>query len=279
MNKEQLREEVSGLIEKIRMDWARIKKSSQEFHRIDKDIIIDDIRRLYDLIYEVDLGKTETENRKMPDPVPVNEIVVDEAEIQGVVNSNPEQSETGSSGSFQDSMEDKISSDAGTGEEEQFRFKQQIVENIEFEVVNSSKELELTDQKESVAPKSGQKDIKDTPSVSKHQPKNTLDLFTATKTIADVFQNGMDNSVAARMQHNPIKDIKTAIGINDKFLFINTIFRGEISAYNKAIDRLNLLPDYYLALHFIDELKTDYGKEDNVVSFAKLMDIVKRKYL
>jgi len=277
MNKEQLREEVSGLIEKIRMDWIRIKNSSQEFHRIDKDIIINDIRRLYDLIYEIDLEKPDPENRKMPEPV--NKMVVDETEIQDTVISNPEKMETGSTLDLPDSRENGTSSDGAIVEEEHFRFEQQIVESIEFEVLNSPGEKDTAGPKEEVSTKSGQKEIKSTPPTSKQQPKNTLDLFTATKTIADTFQNGTDNSVAARMQHNPIKDIKTAIGINDKFLFINTIFRGEISAYNKAIDRLNLLPDFYLALHFIDELKEVYATDDNVVSFTKLMDIVKRKYM
>jgi len=48
-----------------------------------------------------------------------------------------------------------------------------------------------------------------------------------------------DRSIGARMQQHPISNIKEAIGVNEKFLFINELFNGNIQAYNEAIASLN----------------------------------------
>ncbi len=150
---------------------------------------------------------------------------------------------------------------------------------VGMDIINKPVESKVFQQNENSLPDFDGVTEKPEPAQQKQVHKSTIDLFTAPKTIADTFKNTGDNSYAALMRKNPINDIKTAIGINEKFLFINTIFDGEISLYNKVIDRLNELPDFYLALHFIDELKANYEKETNKDAFVKLLEIVKRKYL
>ena len=39
---------------------------------------------------------------------------------------------------------------------------------------------------------------------------------------------GEDRSLAAKLQQNPVQDLKAAIGINDKFLFVNELFGGSM---------------------------------------------------
>jgi len=272
---ERLQEEISGLIEKIKLDWSRIKTHSPGIHQIDKDIITGDIRRLYDLIYEFDLGNPEPKTRKAPEPSIVQNKTVPESQSQ-IPTSETRKYEPDTSPVSAVKVVDEVLSSTVQTDEIEVHLKQKVVVS---EILTVQPELEWLQKNEDSLPDFGNVTQKPQPNQPKQASKSTIDLFTAPKTIADIFQNNTDDSFAARMQKNPINDIKSAIGINEKFLFINTIFDGEISLYNKAIERLNELPDFYLALHFIDELKANYEKETNRDSFIKLMEIVKRKYL
>jgi hypothetical protein len=273
MYKERLRDEISDLIEKIRMDWSRIKSQSPGIHKIDKDIITNDIRSLYDLIYEIDFDKPERKTpAKSESSYLESTVTVQKTEVQpptyNTQNTHPAPTRP--------IPVKEIPSQNNQTDEIEVVLKPAVVES---EIINKPVEAQSIQQHENNWPDYKTESEKQQTSQPKNPVKSTIDLFTAPKTIAEVFQNANDNSFAARMAKNPITDIKTAIGINEKFLFINTIFEGEISLYNKAIERLNQLPDYYLALHFIEELKANYERETNKDSFAKLMEIVKRKYL
>jgi hypothetical protein len=283
---ERLQEEISGLIEKIKLDWGRMKNQSPGIHKIDKDIITNDIRRLYDLIYEVDLGNPVPKIRKMPEPSTAQNVMPPESESQDptsfenetIVPASLADSESGDIDEvvLKRMQTEEIVVQTMQTDKIEVHLAQKLVES---EVFNSPAAPERFQQNENSLPDFDRVAEKPQPTRQKQVHKSTIDLFTAPKTIADIFQNSSDNSYAARMQKNPIDDIKSAIGINEKFLFINTIFDGEISLYNKVIDRLNELPDFYLALHFIDELKANYEKETNRDAFVKLLEIVKRKYL
>ena len=274
MYKERLRDEISDLIEKIRMDWDRIKSQSPGIHKIDKDIISNDIRSLYDLIYEIDFDRPEPKISKKSESSYLENIV---PSVKTYVpppseyTQNPKPTPV-----VAENPAIEILAQNNQTDEIEVYLEQTVVE---LEVIDLPVETQRIQSNENGWSDYKIENQKEHANHSKNRVKSTIDLFTAPKTIADVFQNTSDNSYAARMQKNPITDIKTAIGINEKFLFINSIFGGEISVYNKAIEKLNQLPDYYLALHFIEELKATYEKENNKDSFTRLLDIVKRKYL
>ena len=58
-------------------------------------------------------------------------------------------------------------------------------------------------------------------------------------TLGDLLEKTEDNSLAARLQRKPVSDLISAIGINDKFLFLNELFGGSMEKYNKSIRSLN----------------------------------------
>jgi hypothetical protein len=76
----------------------------------------------------------------------------------------------------------------------------------------------------------------------------------------------------------PIRDLKKAIGVNDRFLFITELFRGDETMYERSIKTINsfsILPE---AEYWIQrELKTKNGWGDNDV--VKQFDqLVKRRF-
>lgn len=77
-----------------------------------------------------------------------------------------------------------------------------------------------------------------------------------------------------------IKDLRKAIGVNDRFLYIKELFRGDESMYERSIKTINsfsILPE---AEYWIQrELKVKLGwndKEDAVQQFSQL---IKRRFI
>jgi hypothetical protein len=77
----------------------------------------------------------------------------------------------------------------------------------------------------------------------------------------------------------PIRDLRKAIGINDRFLYINELFRGDESMYERSIKTINsfsILPE---AEYWIQrELKTKIGWSDSNETVKQFIQLVKRRF-
>jgi len=79
------------------------------------------------------------------------------------------------------------------------------------------------------------------------------------------------------MQKSQISNIREAIGINDKFLFINELFNGDLGRYNKIIDDINELPTKKGVETYLLELKIQFQWADDNEAFLKLRELIERK--
>jgi hypothetical protein len=77
----------------------------------------------------------------------------------------------------------------------------------------------------------------------------------------------------------PIRDLKKAIGVNDRFLYINELFRGDESMYERSIKTINgfsILPE---AEYWIQrELKVKLGWSDANETVKIFTQLVKRRF-
>ena len=89
---------------------------------------------------------------------------------------------------------------------------------------------------------------------------------------------GEDHSLAAKLQQAPTRDLKSAIGINDKFLFVNELFGGSMEKYNKSIENLNDLKTLNGAMIYLNELKIELQWNSSNEAYQKLKDLVSRKF-
>ena len=89
---------------------------------------------------------------------------------------------------------------------------------------------------------------------------------------------GEDHSLAAKLQQNPVPDLKSVIGINDKFLFVNELFGGSMEKYNKSIENLNDLKTLNGAMIYLNELKIELQWNSSNEAYLKLKDLVSRKF-
>ncbi len=77
----------------------------------------------------------------------------------------------------------------------------------------------------------------------------------------------------------PVKDLKKAIGINDRFLYINELFRGDEAMYERSIKTINSFSIWPEAEYWIRrELKTKLGWIDSQETVKQFDQLVKRRF-
>ncbi len=78
---------------------------------------------------------------------------------------------------------------------------------------------------------------------------------------------------------DPIKDLKAAIGINDKFQFIETLFSGDEKAFDNAVKTINAFKIYAEAQFWIKSNLRTQNKWDDTTAVVKAFDLlVKRRF-
>lgn len=76
----------------------------------------------------------------------------------------------------------------------------------------------------------------------------------------------------------PVRDLKKAIGVNDRFLFINELFRGDEAMYERSIKTINNFSIYPEAQYWIErELKVKIGWKDSEI-VRQFDQLVKRRF-
>ncbi len=77
----------------------------------------------------------------------------------------------------------------------------------------------------------------------------------------------------------PIRDLRKAIGVNDRFLFINELFRGDEVAYERSIKTINSFTIFAEAEYWIQrELKVKNGWDSSNEMVAQFFQLVKRRF-
>lgn len=101
------------------------------------------------------------------------------------------------------------------------------------------------------------------------------------RSINDKFSSGADKpTLADKLGQQPIADLTSAIGLNQKFLFMNDLFEGENDKYKLAIDSINNSGNYGAAIEYINNnLKDQYNWDMDTVSTQKFMSLVHRRFL
>ena len=77
----------------------------------------------------------------------------------------------------------------------------------------------------------------------------------------------------------PIRDLRKAIGVNDRFVFINELFRGDEVAYERSIKTINSFSIFAEAEYWIQrELKVKNSWDAGNELVAQFYQLVKRRF-
>lgn len=87
------------------------------------------------------------------------------------------------------------------------------------------------------------------------------------------------NELSDSLQDAPVKDLKKAIGINDRYLYINELFRGDESMYERSIKTINGFAIFPEAEYWIRrELKSKLGWDDKAPTVKQFDQLVRRRF-
>ena len=119
--------------------------------------------------------------------------------------------------------------------------------------------------------------LKEIPTMA-HQNR---ELFELNESISDTSKSLNDTLRVEKkelgnvLQETPIRDLKKGIGINDRFVFINDLFKGDETMYErsiKTINSFNILPEAEYWIQRELKLKLAWNEEnENVLLFDQLV--------
>ena len=278
MDIKTIKNEISFINEAINEEIEMVLKHKNRIPRIELDMIMSNIQELYEYFYKLQ----KLNNNLTSKPLEPIEVSLEKEKPKIKEKAEPEQikvtpvvEEKPKPKIIEKVQQEEVKVVSEKIEAEQEKLKEKIVEVIP--PLKEKIEEPIHQQKEK--PVEAKTFIKTKKPKIPVQKKSTLDLFAeTTNTIGDKFLEKKDKSIAAQMSHNHINNIKKAIGINEKFLFINELFNGNMQEYNKALDSFNSFENSFEASQLIDELKLKYKWKTENNSFLQFMEIIKRKF-
>ncbi|MCB2196510.1 MAG: hypothetical protein KQH79_11670 [Bacteroidetes bacterium] len=254
MNKKELIKNLISDIQDIYSMTNRFEQSEQ-IHPLDIDLSLSKVRNLYELLLKLkgqDSYRVENQTE----------------EISTTVEQKKQTKEQ--------PKEVKPAKEPDTNQ----KSEEQRLEEIEKEeskkepefIIETGQEREETesDDETSTEPE-GQ-------SENKHEtsPEIVADKFHSKKFVHDdIAKKNMKKDVSSKMQSKPIPDINSAIGLNDKFIFIRELFHNNKDQYHETIQILNNFDTFENAVEYLNE-NFDWDNEDP--NFERLKELVRRKF-
>jgi len=119
------------------------------------------------------------------------------------------------------------------------------------------------------------------PTLVQQEPKEVFELndtMSVKGSLNDLLKEDK-TEVAHVLQGAPVRDLRKAIGLNDRYLFINDLFRGDESTYERSIKTINAFNIYAEAEYWIQrELKIKLGWSDENKIVQQFDQLVRRRF-
>lgn len=88
-----------------------------------------------------------------------------------------------------------------------------------------------------------------------------------------------EKSLAEKLEKTPLSDLKSAIGLNRKFQFINTLFDGDGNAYDNAVQFLNKEENSSeISTWLANNLPASFEDEDQQNVLDAFLELVERRH-
>lgn len=98
-------------------------------------------------------------------------------------------------------------------------------------------------------------------------------------SIAEKYASEQKFTLAEKLKMTRINDLRSAIGINQKFLFMNDLFEGENTSFNDAITRLNSCNNGDEAHQILNEYAQKYHWNHDGERVHQFTELIVRRYL
>ncbi len=230
------KEEIIRILERIIEKSSIINKYHEKIPQIEIDLILSDIRDLYERYYNLNQRQIENEAIEKALSRKENE-TIEEVNIRGEKNDST------------------IPLKVVKNEEVNDVIEKQLAKEIKTEVPVS----DLTPSKQKIVAEKFKDD---------------------TSSINDkIALNKADTSMASKLNEHPITDIRKGIGINDKFLFIKELFKGNTTDYDATINKINTFTSSFEAKEYMASQKSKYNWDEQSDAYLDFNRLIERKFM
>ncbi len=118
--------------------------------------------------------------------------------------------------------------------------------------------------------------------VEKISPDIYPDIINEVRTgesLLDKFPKNEDGSLPHRFQRKKIDELRSFIGLNERFRFINGLFAGKPNEFAAALNQLDMFTSFPEAESYLSGLKDIYKWEDDHELVAHFRELVYRRFL
>ena len=120
---------------------------------------------------------------------------------------------------------------------------------------------------------------------NEYKATEPAEIFEFNKTLANQVESLNEKlkedriEVVTALQGTPIRDLKKAIGLNDRYLFVHDLFRGDENMYERSLKTINGFNIYPEAQYWIQrELKVKLSWPDNSETVKLFDQLIKRRF-
>jgi len=123
--------------------------------------------------------------------------------------------------------------------------------------------------------------VKTQPKYEEPKPQVIQPVVKPVSTPAPALKNEEETplTLADKLRMQGIADLRKAIPIADKFLYMNELFQGEINHYNQALDRFNACGNALEARDLFESMKQHFEWDENSKTVKRFADLLTRKFL
>lgn len=250
MNKKELHKKLIKDIQDI-YSIANRFENPEQIHPLDIDLALSKVRNLYELILNIKPQATyspEYQKEEILTKSTQEEEKIEPAPIQKVqVTKEPEQEQEEPKEIIPEVIDEP----------------ELIIETPTKKEIIEEETIQVIEKKEIIEPnQNGDYEI-------------VADRFQSKNFNDNIAKKNIKKDVSSKMQSKPINDINSAIGLNDKFIFIRELFSGDKNHYMETIQVLNNFDTFENAIEFLNE---NFNWENDNPNFERLKELVRRKY-
>lgn len=259
---------ILSLAEKIHFQTRQVLSEENFPAQIEKDVILHDIRILYELLNDLPVKKLsetithsdDTPSLNKANPVDPNQSVASDSIYAPFSSFNDTVAST-------ESSPNSATFDQTTGNSLSGKESEQLTQFSNDTIPQTS---------DSASDRASKSTLRH--NLPQTNSRLAIDRFVPPKTLSDKLLNQEDNSLATRLQKNKLTDIRAAIGINDKFTFVNELFGGNNEKYQHAIEQLNQANTLEEALQLISFHIVPSDTPESKEALDRFREIITRKF-
>ncbi len=264
MNRQSIHQQIDSLLKTIRDQHEQIKNHQSSIPQVEIDFMIQNLRQLFEASLMLNHTNALTSLDEVKAAVTQRILAEKRAIEMKRVEEKP----------LAEEIEVEAPSQEITAEEKKTEEHHSMNEVIA--VVGTAEPI-IEEKKEKTPKKKSSHELN-----TMFEDKRTLgDTFGNEESLHTKIASGTTSkTLADKLHRKSIKDLKAAIGINEKFLFINQLFDGNLQNYSAAVEKINSMNDLDSAKQFVaSELAGEMNWDNNNEHVKNFMELVERRFI